>query len=60
MTMLSRKSSPLHVAIAPRSTAQQKSRAPNRQNQGRFDAAKEKDHRSAAEKLAPTVSEPAH
>jgi hypothetical protein len=59
MTVLSRKSSPLHVAIAS-STAQQKSRDRNRQNRGRFDAAKEKDHRSAAEKLAPTVSEPAY
>jgi hypothetical protein len=60
MTVLSRKPSPLHVAIARRSTAQQKSRDPNRQNRGRFDAAKEKDHRSAAEKLAPAVSEPAY
>jgi hypothetical protein len=60
MTVLSRKSSPLHVAIEMRSTAQQKLRDSNRQNRGRFDAAKEKDHHSAAEKLAPAVSEPAY
>jgi hypothetical protein len=47
MTVLSRKSSPHHVAIAPRSTARQKSRHPHRQNQGRFDAAKEEGHPAA-------------
>ena len=60
MTVLSRKSSPLHAAIAPRSTARQKSRHPRQQNRGRFDAAKEDDHCSGAEKLAPAVSEPAY
>jgi hypothetical protein len=49
MTVLSRKSSPLHIAMATRSTARRKSRDPNRQKRGRFDAAKENDHRYAAE-----------
>ena len=60
MTVLSRKSSPLHVAITSRSTAPQETRDPSRQNRGRFDAAKNKDHRSAAENLAPAVPEPAY
>ena len=58
MTVLSRKSSPPHVAMATRSTARRKSRDPNGQNEVDSMLQKENDHRSAAEKLAQAFQNP--